>query len=528
VKLQEEPAPEQQKERRDTQPKGLAVLRVLRHPAMLRLWLAQVIYLSVQSAASYGMVVQMTDQTNSAILVSLVLIALTAPPFILSAPAGAFVDRIDRRSVLWVSNVFRALATGLFVVVLLLAPQHYYVIYVLALFFSLVGLFFSPAEGALIPALVDRDELLPALSLYNLTLNISQALGLLVLGPVTLNLLPGIFIPLGHHHSLTLTPVGMLFAIITILYLLAAALVRSLPRRQNPTPLSSEGLAEVTLEHERLPDNPLSGQALAGNVDPSPSNWQRFRTDLHDGWRLVRSDSVLLDSLLQACFGSLMMMTIAGLATIFVERLLNLPTKDTALIFTPAGIGIVVGSLIIPMVVARFGQTRTIISGMILMAVGIGLLPIAQRLARLADPDGWWHAPLFLLVVAVLTTLVGFSLDFIIVPAQAEMQERSPDKMRGRVLALYQALFNGGSIPVLLFMGALADLLGIVVVLYLMAGLSLVVAALTILRALSRKRRRGHHKPPHPSHSNGRSQSMPQPWQDEQPKASEMTEGAPL
>lgn len=526
MKLQEEPVPEQQDQRRDTQPKGLAVLRVLRHSAMLRLWLAQVIYLSVQSAASYGMIVQMTDETNSATLVSLVLIALTLPPFILGAPAGALVDRLDRRVVLWISNACRALATALFVVALLFAPQEYYFIYLLALFFSLVGLFFTPAEGALIPTLVDEEELLPALSLYNLTLNVSQALGLLVLGPVTLNLLPTILIPVGHTHHLTLTPVGTLFAVITILYLIAAFLVRSIPKRRPAAALPS---ARETSEHHQSPETSYSSQTLPGIADPPLSNWQQFLSDMHDGWRLVRGDSLLSDSLLQACFGSLMMMTIAGLATIFVERLLNLPAKDTALVFTPAGIGIVVGSLIIPLVVARLGHTQTIITGMIGMAISIGLVPVAQHVAQLADPGNWPHAPLFLLGIALLTTLAGFSLDFIIVPALAEMQERSPDSMRGRVLALYQALFNGASIPVLLFMGALADLLSIVVVLYLIAGLCLAVAGLAIWRALSRKRGGGprgnlFERPG----LNGQRKSQPQSWIDERARADEMREGAPL
>ncbi|HEY7356890.1 MAG TPA: MFS transporter [Ktedonobacterales bacterium] len=523
-----EPTPRQKEQPKSLPPRGLAVLGVLRHSAMLRLWLAQVIYLSVQSAASYGMIVRMTDETGSATLVGLVLIALTLPPFVLGAPAGALVDRMNRRNVLWVSNVLRALATALFVLALLAAPHAYYSIYLLALLFSLVGLFFTPAEGALIPTLVDEEELLPALSLYNLTLNVSQAVGLLVLGPLTLNLLPTIVIPLGQSHQLLLMPVSTLFVVITFCYLVAAVLIRTLPNDLRPVAPSLEVLTSRATDEERLHDHPLSGHSLASNVEPTIPNWKQLALDLHDGWRLVRGDGILLDALLQACFGSLMMMTFAGLATIFVERLLNLPSKDTALIFTPAGIGIVVGSLVIPAVVGRFGQTRTIIAGMLGMAIGMGLLPLAQLLARLADPADWWINPLFLLAVAILTTLVGFSLDFIIVPAQVAIQERSPDAMRGRVLALYQALFNGGSIPVLLFMGAIADLLGIIVVLYLMAALSLAAGLLVIWRALLRRRAESQRLAlPVPEHSSPRP-SISQPWLDGRARTEEVPERAPL
>src|SRR5207249_5101320 len=98
--------------------RGLAVLRVLRHPALLRLWLAQVIYLSLQFTVSYSMIVLITDATHSATMVGLVIIALSLPIVLLGAPAGTLVDRMDRRKVLWVSNVVRALATALFIFVL--------------------------------------------------------------------------------------------------------------------------------------------------------------------------------------------------------------------------------------------------------------------------------------------------------------------------------------------------------------------------------------------------------------------------
>lgn len=464
---------------------GLAVLRVLRHPALLRLWLAQIIYLSVQFTASYAMIVLITDETHSATLVGLVIIALSLPLVLLGAPAGALVDRLDRRSILWISNVVRALSTALFVIALLIDPHQYLFIYGLAFLFSLVGLFFSPAEGAIIPRLVDETELLPALSLYNLTLNVSQALGLLVLGPLVLDLLPTVVLGSGAHRLMLLPP-ETLFIGLTVLYLVAAGLTATLPREGQPAGPRAEGSARRAPE---VLQASLIGVEVRPVVLETPVGiWRRLQADLGEGWRLVRGDGVLLDGLWQACFGGLIMLIIAELATTFVQRLLNLPTSDTALIFAPAGIGLVAGSLLVPMVVARLGSTITILSGMIGTAIGIGLLPIAQKLARLADPAAWWTDPPFLLTVAVLTALAGLSLDLIIVPAQTNMQERSPDALRGRVLALYQVLFNGGAIPVMLFMGALADLLGIVAVIDMLVAFSLAAALLTMLRALARRR----------------------------------------
>ena len=470
----------------DNSLRGLAVLRVLRHPALLRLWLAQVIYLSVQFTASYAMIVLITDETHSATMVGLVIIALSLPLVLLGAQAGTLVDRMDRRRVLWVSNVVRALATALFVVALLLDPHQYLFIYVLAFFFSLVGLFFSPAEGAIIPRLVGEAELLPALSLYNLTLNLSQAVGLLLIGPLALDLLPSVALHLGGY-GLTFTPVETLFAGITILYLIAAGLTRSLPSEHQLGPQFPAELMGIERERNEAQASPVPGQESPDGGEGPLGSWQRMRKDLREGLGLVWRDGVLLDSLFQACFGGLIMLTIAELATTFVQRLLNLPTSDTALIFAPAGVGLVAGSLLVPMVVARLGSTRTMVVGMIGTAIGIGLLPIAQWVSHVSGTVNQWTNALFLLIVGSLTAMVGLSLDLIIVPAQARVQERSPDEMRGRVLALYQVLFNGFAIPVMLFMGALTDLLGIVVVIYIIVASNIGAIFLSVIRALGRK-----------------------------------------
>ena len=460
---------------------SLSVLGVLRHPALLRLWLAQIIYLSVQFTASYAMIVLITEETRSATLVGLVIIALSLPLVLFGAPAGALVDRMNRRNVLWISNVVRALATGLFVLALLLAPHQYYAIYLLAFFFSLVGLFFSPAEGAIIPQLVGESELLPALSLYNLTLNASQAVGLLILGPLALDLVPAIDIPLGTHH-LTLLPVVTLFAGLTVLYLIAAALTASLPREGRLATSPKELLVESKV---------VSPQPEAQAADPPAlpvGMWKSLRADVIEGWDLVRRDGLLIDGLWQSCFGGLVMLTVAELATTFVQRLLGLPVSDTALVFAPAGVGLLAGSLLVPLVVGRLGHTRTVVIGMFGAAIGIGLLPFAHNLTGSKDPSNLLAHPLFLLALAGLMILAGAAIDCIIVPAQTRMQERSPDALRGRVLAFYQVLFNGGAIPVILFMGALTDLLGIQTVILVLAALNVLAGLLTALRAVMRDR----------------------------------------
>src|SRR6266446_6793579 len=46
----------------------------------------------------------------------------------------------------------------------------------------------------------------------------------------------------------------------------------------------------------------------------------------------------------------------------------------------------------------------------------------------------------------------------------------APERLKGRVLALQLMLYNALSIPVILFIGAIADILGLPIVIYLVAG----------------------------------------------------------
>jgi predicted permease len=50
------------------------------------------------------------------------------------------------------------------------------------------------------------------------------------------------------------------------------------------------------------------------------------------------------------------------------------------------------------------------------------------------------------------------------------MQEDAPEEERGRVFSFQSMLNNAGSIPVLLFAGAIADILGVETVIFLLAA----------------------------------------------------------
>src|SRR5207247_7732931 len=83
-------------------------------------------------------------------------------------------------TVLVVTNALRAVVLiGIFAV-----GNNIALVLLLNTVFSIVTVFFAPAEAAMIPVLVPRDQLVAANGLFTLTLNGAFALGYALLGPL--------------------------------------------------------------------------------------------------------------------------------------------------------------------------------------------------------------------------------------------------------------------------------------------------------------------------------------------------------
>src|SRR5438477_1464 len=84
-------------------------------------WLGQVISMTVFNASNFALLILITNITNSSTTaVGAAVICFSLPAVIFGAPAGVFVDHMDKHRVLWGSNCLRALATVLFVGVLMM------------------------------------------------------------------------------------------------------------------------------------------------------------------------------------------------------------------------------------------------------------------------------------------------------------------------------------------------------------------------------------------------------------------------
>ncbi len=425
-------------------PEGFRSL--LKKRNFLYLWLAQLISMTIQNASNYAVLILIEELTGSTTLVGLAIIAFSVPAVLLGGPAGVYVDRMNKRRVLWVSNILRAAASLAFVVSLLLNEHQLLPIYLLTFIISSIGQFFAPAEGSAIPILVSDDELMPALSLFNITFMLSQAFGFIILAPIVLSLLPT-FIIVG----VTIKSVVTLYFIIALLYGACAVLIALIPAKPFKRQRAS---------HARVTTKDLE---VVGNM------W----LEMFQGWSFVRRNKQLFLAVIQLSFAGVLILVIGELATPIVTKLLQLPANAMAFVFAPAGIGLVLGSIFMPHITRRIGKARAILIGAIGLACLTAAIPLTTLLTKTLRPQDWNSSPLLLLIVGVFMFGAGIALDFINIPAQTAMQEQSPAWCKGRVLALQLMLYNACSIPIILFIGVIADLFGVDHVLYVMAACEL-------------------------------------------------------
>ncbi|SMD10885.1 Transmembrane secretion effector, partial [Fulvimarina manganoxydans] len=147
------------------------------HRAFALLWTATLISNIGTWMHDVGAGWLMTTLDPSPAVVTLVQAATTLPVFLFGLLAGALADRLDKRRMLIAIN------SGLFLVVACLAflvwlgEMTPLLLIVFTLIIGTGAAFMAPAWQAVVPQLVPREALKPAIALNSMGINISRAIG---------------------------------------------------------------------------------------------------------------------------------------------------------------------------------------------------------------------------------------------------------------------------------------------------------------------------------------------------------------
>ena len=403
---------------------------VLANRPFQRLWTGQWLSQTSLNTVNFVLIVLVERLTGSSVNLALMILSFTLPGVLFAPISGVIIDRWPKKYVLVASNALRVVMVLGYLVLLRLAPDHssawvLLALYLLTFVMATIGQFFNPAQAATIPLVVERRNLLAANSLFNLTLALSQVIGLIILGPLAVKLIG----------------INAAFLVASAMYGAAALLLSGLPRDEPSA-------------------QPQSAQ----------SSWRRAASELREGAAFVARDRSVLTSMMHLTLIASLVMTLAMLAPGISSRVFHLAPEDAIIVFAPAGVGMLLAAILL----GRWGndiqKQRTVRRGLVAMATSFALFGLLawqfqatnQQLvldATVIDLPAASAALIFATVALSLS--LGVAMSGVNIVSQTLLQEQTPDQLRGRVFSVQFMLNNLVGIPPMLAIGALADLVGI-------------------------------------------------------------------
>ena len=364
---------------------------VLKNRDFFLLWIGQIISQLGDRLSQMALIALVyTKSPGSTLGIAKILSFTLIPVFLIGPIAGVYVDRWDRRRIMYISDLLRATLV-LCIAVLLINKNLGWVYLIIFIIFS-IGRFFVPAKMAIIPDLVDKKHLLMANSLVNTTGMIAAVLGFGVSGIVVEKL--------GAQGG---------FYLDTLSFLVSGSCIFLIAKKT----MSLASLKKVSREAvEEFRKSVLE--------------------DLKEGLlyffkeKKLRFTAAIIFSL-WAALGAVYVVII-----VFIQQILHSATKDLGLLIMFMGIGLFSGSL----VYGKFGQqvshykiifTSLILSGIMLIIFGLGI----NRYPYFA-------------VAAALSFILGIFISPIMIATNTIIHKVSANHMMGKIFSSLEIVIHLG------------------------------------------------------------------------------------
>ena len=431
---------------------------VLANKNFRALWFAQLLAQTSQQAIHFIQMVLIEKLTGSAMHLGLIILAFSLPGVIFSPIAGVAVDRFPKKWILVGSNLIRVLLALSYIFILnrLTGTWELVAIYTVTFLMATLAQFFAPAEAATIPLLVGENLLLPANSLFTLTMAMSQVIGLLILGPLATSLLQ----------------VQGGFILIALMYLGATLSVSTLPMDKRPE----------------------------GHHQSAAFGWQQVWSDFREGWHFVSGHRKIQAAMAQLVTVATLVMVMAMIAPGYAARVLGIKAENAVIVFAPAGIGMLLATGIVGRWGYRlrrigFGPIGLVLTGLTFAAMGWVSLDYQRLLQPILHV---YPKATFSLTSAtmVLGLILGMSLASVNILGQTTLQQESPPHIRGRVFSVQFMLNNLVGIPPMLALAGVADAIGIPRVLEIVGIIAIAMAVVSV--GIQRAPLRAAHEPANP------------------------------
>ena len=379
-----------------------------------RLWIAQVVSATgdwLGLFATIALADQLAPEGSKSTAIALVLVSRVAPGFFLATAVGVIVDRLNRKRVMMVCDIGRAL-----VLVTLPFVDTLVGLVVASVLLELATMMWQPAKEAMVPNLVPRDKLTSANSL-----NVAAAYGMFPVAAGIAALLAKAAEAMSDEGWVTtfrLNEEGLAFYVDALSFLVTALIIWRI------------AIPERSRDERRA--------AERGSLDLGGAI-----RELREGWRLVGKNPIVRSvnvGLATAVMGAGMVFLLGAR---FVDEVIVGREADFHAVLFSLGVGMAVGVGCAAALQNRINRTRGFTSALI--GAGVVLLAAAS-VDRLS---------LMIPLVVMLGMLAGpsYVLGFTL------LHENVSDEIRGRVFSALLVLVRLCVLIALAVGGVLTDLL---------------------------------------------------------------------
>ncbi len=410
---------------------------VLKDRNFFCLWLAQIISNFGDRLTQMALVALVYQRTPGNTVALAKLISFTIIPVFLIGPiAGAWVDRLNKRNVMIISDLLRGILI-LTIPFFILSKQIIPIYLAIFLAFSL-SRFFIPSKMAIIPDLVSKDKLLAANTLADTTHMVGNVLGLVVAGMLV-----------------NIRFIGAIggFYIDAATFFVSAALIAMMAQKEFVTHVAE--------------DLKVTKQALENSIRKS------IFEEIKEGIRYLKQYNemhfiVYVFFLLMAGLGA-----ISCVVIVFIQESLGTATLDLGLIGLFLVGGLLLGTLIYGKAGQKVEKKEAILASFI--ATGIAVILFAFFVRKYPN----------VMVSGLLSGLIGMAASPIMTSVNTLTHETMPEEARGRTFSSLEAVIH---LAFLIFMFAAAYAAKYVDRFWILIAVGAIFSACGLLGTISRAR----------------------------------------
>ncbi len=336
--------------------------------------------------------------TGSGAVLGTVSLANAIPMLLLSLPGGFIADKVQKKTVVQLSQAGSAVINlGVMMALLFgyLGPEHPESWWVLVIGASLQGAVMGiqmPSRQAMISDIVGDEHLMNAISLNNLGMNVFR-----------------IFMPGLAGFVIDAFGFIVIYGVMTVFYLTAV------------------------ISMLFVPASPVVKKVQAGSS----------LSEVKDAWRYVRSEKTVYAVLVFSVFATILGLPYIMLLPMFTTGIFDMGASGMGILITVSGIGAVLGSFVIASLANRNRGKLLLVFSLIM---SIALLCFAF--------SHWWYLSLFLILFVGAGHAVQIAL------GNSLIQYYADASYRGRVLSFFIMGFGLGNLGAF-FAGMISEATGV-------------------------------------------------------------------